>query len=196
MCCGKENCFKGQWSYQLSRLRSPRWLCYKWSGCILRDSGCAVLHVPRDAGFLWQELYVHSLQWIHTNGQVLWKKNIGKEKSEISTHWQQYEISPRSTRRAFRVIMILNKGNIQLLICWKKDHTWKSQRFKLWPFWSPRRLVTNFGDCVCRESWRGCRFREKKKTKSCVDRVIDGRHFTTNLKKSFAAICFAFSPVD
>lgn len=74
MCCGKENCFKGQWSYQLSRLRSPRWLCYKWSGCILRDSGCAVLHVPRDAGFLWQELYVHSLQWIHTNGQVLWKK--------------------------------------------------------------------------------------------------------------------------
>ena len=117
------------------------------------------------------------------------------KKSEISTLWQQYEISPRSTRRAFRVITLSKRENIQLLTYRRTDHTWKSQRFKLWPFWSPRRLVTNSGDCVCRESWRGCRFREKK-NKSCVDRVIDGRHFTTSLKKSFAAICFAFSPVD
>ena len=112
------------------------------------------------------------------------------KKSEISTLWQQYEISPRSTRRAFRVIMFLNKGNIQLLTCWKKDHTWKSQRFKLWPFWSPRRLVTKFGDCVCRESWRGCHFRGKKKLKAALIGSLMGAillRVWRNLSRQFAS---------
>lgn len=49
-----------------------------------------------------------------------------------------------------------------------------------------------WGLCLPRKLAR-VSFSRKKKTKSCVDRVIDGRHFTTSLKKSFAAICFEFS---
>ena len=52
-----------------------------------------------------------------------------------------------------------------------------------------------WGLCLPRKLAR-VSFSRKKKTKSRVDRIIDERHFTTSLKKSFAAICFAFSPVD